>query len=237
MQKPERKILSLAAYLAVVLLAMPPGVKAQSAGEAEEQKPVQEQQAPDNHQAREQVPEKSPATAPARRAVPHVTGTVTRITPSRIDLKTPEGKVQKVAVNEGTEWLVDAREGSEVKVEYRRKVSGFVIAERVLPAAEEGAAAAQPGKGTAPGQNARAVTGSVVSWNNTALVLRTEAGDVTLFLSPSTEYLVKSLDPGLRVNVEYEGSDRAKVATRVLAVKARDEDSAKKNKENESGSE
>ena len=233
MQKLERKILSLTACLAVVLLAMAPGVEAQSAGEPEKQEPVQEQQAQDNHQTPEQIPEKAPATAPARRAVPHVTGTVTRMTASRIDLKTPEGKVQKVAVNQDTEWLVDAREGSAVKVEYRRKVSGFVIAERVLPA-EEGAPAVQPGKGTAPGQNAKTVTGSVVSWNNTALVLRTEAGDVTLFLSPSTEYLVKSLDPGLRVSVEYEGSDRAKVATRVLAVQAKEEGSAKKD---EGGSE
>lgn len=220
MQKLERRVLSLTACLAVALLAMAPGVKAQSAGEPEKQEPVQQQ-------AQEQVPvpEKAPATAPARRAVPHVTGTVTRITASRIDLKTPEGKVQKVAVNQGTRWLVDAKEGTEVKVEYRRKVSGFFIAERVLPA-DEGAPAAQPGKGTAPGQNAKTVTGSVVSWSNTALVLRTEEGDVTLFLSPSTEYLVKSLDPGLRVSVEYEGSDRARVATRVLAVEAKDEDSA-----------
>lgn len=236
MQKLERKILSLIACLAVALLAMPLGVTAQSAGGPEKQEPVQEQQAQDNNQAREQVPEKAPAAAPAPRGVPHVIGTVTRITASRIDLKTPQGKAQKVAVNEGTEWLVDAREGTEVKIEYRRKVSGFVIAERVLPAAEEGAAAAQPGKGTAPGQNAKAVTGSVVSWNNTTLLLRTETGDVTLFLSPSTEYLVKSLDPGLQVTVEYKGSDTSRVATRVLAVKAKGEDSAKKNK-NESGSE
>ncbi len=230
MQKPERKIFSPVCLAVVTLLVMSAGVNAQSASKPEKQ--AQEEQVRDNNQTGEQAPEKTPATAPARRAVPHVIGTVIRWTGNRIDLKTPEGKVQKVAVNQGTEWLVEAREGAEVKVEYRRKVSGFVIAERVLPAGE-GAPAAQPGKGTAPGQNARTVTGSVVSWNNTALLLRTEAGDVTLFLSPSTEYLVKSLDPGLRVIVEYEGPDRARVATRVLSAKAKGEDSAG----NESGSE
>lgn len=218
MLKQGRRILFLGV---VALLAMAPGsVTAQSAGEPPTQEPAEERQ-----QAQEKAKTEAPATAPARRAVPHVIGTVTRRTGNRIDLKTRQGKVQKVAVNQGTEWLVEAGEGAEVKIEYRRKVSGFVIAERVLPV-KEGAPAAQPGKGTAPGQAARSVTGSIVSWNNTALVLRTEAGDVTLFLSPSTEYLVKSLDPGLRVTVEYEGSDRARVATRVLAVKPSDENSA-----------
>jgi hypothetical protein len=217
MQKLERKTLSLAVPLAAVaLLTLSAGAAAQSAGEPEKT-PAQEQQ----------------QTAPAQRAVPQVTGTVTRRTRSRLDLKTTEGKSQKVAVNKDTKWLVEVEEGTEVTVEYRRKISGFVIAERVLPA-QEAAASAQPGMGTAPAPAALAVTGSIVSSNSAALLLRTEAGDVTLFLSPSTEYLVKTLDPGLRVTAEYrEGADRAKVATRVLAAETRNEDTAK----NESGSE
>lgn len=211
MQKLERKNLSLAVSLAAAALLTPAaGAAAQSAGEPEKQTPAQEQQ----------------QTAPVQRAVPHVTGRVTRQTGNRLDLKTAEGKLQKVALNKDTKWLVEVKEGMEVTVEYRRRISGFVIAERVLPA-REAAPAAQPGKSTAPSQKALAVTGSVVSWNGAALLLRTETGDVTLFLSPSTEYLVKPLEAGLQVTAEYrEGADRAKVATRVLAAETKSGDSA-----------
>ncbi len=223
MHKLERRVFSLVASLtAAVLLATGGSVASQSTNETEAQE--QEPQS----QTQEQAPEESPSTAPARRSVPHVTGTVARWTGNRIDLKTSAGKSQKVAVNRDTEQLVEIKEGTEVTVEYHRIISGFIIAERVLPARED-APAAQPGTGTAQGQNASAVTGSVVSWNNAALLLRTEAGEITLFLSPSTEYLVKSLDPGLLVTVEYrEGSNGARLATRVLAAKAKDEDSTKK---------
>lgn len=206
MQKLGRKTLSLPVSLAAAaLLTLAAGAAAQSASEPEKRTPAQEQQ----------------QAAPVRSTVPQVTGTVTRRTRSRLDLKTTEGKSQKVAVNKDTKWLVEVEEGTEVTVEYRRKISGFVIAQRVLPA-QEAAAAAQPGMATAPGAAAAlAVTGSIVSWNDAALHLRTEAGDVTLFLSPSTQYLVKPLDAGLRVTAEYrEGPDRAKVATRVLAAKS-----------------
>lgn len=154
------------------------------------------------------------------RAVPQVIGTVILWNGSRIDLKTPDGKTQKVAVNTDTERLVEIQEGIDVMVEYRRKVGGFVIAERVSPAGESAAAQAGTGTaGTAPGQSPNAVTGEVISWNNSALALRSEGSDVTLFLSPDTEYLVKSLDPGSRVTVEFrEGSDGAKLATRVRAA-------------------
>jgi hypothetical protein len=218
MQKLEPKTLSLAMSLAAAaLLTLSAGAAAQSAGEPAKQAPAQEQ------------------AALVRSTVPQVTGTVTRRTRSRLDLQTADGKSQKVAVNKDTEWLVDdVKEGAEVTVEYRRKVSGFVIAQRVLPA-QKAAAAAQPGPATAPAPAAAlAVTGSVVSWNDAALLLRTEAGDVTLFLSPSTQYLVKPLDAGLRVTAEYrEGADRAKVATRVLAAETKSEVPAK----GESGSE
>ncbi len=234
MQKLERRILPLVASMAAAAVLTAGGsVAAQSASEPEKQKAAQEQQEQqqDHSQTQEQAPDEGQATAPVRPAVPHVTGTVIRWTGNRIDLKTPDGKLQKVAVNTDTERLVEIREGAEVTVEYRRKISGFVIAQRVL-GAEAGAPAAQPGT---PGRRAGAVTGSVVSWNNAVLLLRTDAGEVTLFLSPSTEYLVRSLDPGLPVTVEYrEGADRAKMATRVLAAKAKDdEDSAK----SENGSE
>lgn len=209
MQKIEQKNLSLAVSLAAAaLLTLAAGAVAQSAGEPVKPAPGQEQQ----------------QTAPAQRATPQVTGTVTRRTRSRLDLKTTDGKSQKVAVNKDTKWLVDdVKEGAEVTVEYRRKISGFVIAERVLPA-REAAPAAQAGMATAPSPAAHTVTGSVVSWSDAALLLRTEAGDVTLFLSPSTQYLVKPLNAGLRVTAEYrEGSDRAKVATRVLAAETKSE--------------
>ncbi|HEX7181969.1 MAG TPA: hypothetical protein VF756_09015 [Thermoanaerobaculia bacterium] len=233
MQKRERKILSWTASLAAAaLIATASGLAAQSSGEPEKQPPAQEQEQPPASAAQDsgQTPEKKPSesrpAAPARRAVPQVTGTVTLWNGHRIELKTKAGKIQKVAVNPETERLVEIKVGSEVTVEYHRKVSSFIIAERVRPA-EENATAAQSGAATAPGRQPSSVTGSVVSWNNTALVLRTETGEVTLFLSPQTEYLVKSLDPGLQVIVEYrEGADRAKLATRVRA--AQEKGSARK---------
>jgi RNase P/RNase MRP subunit p29 len=211
MQKLQRKTRSLAMSLAAAaLLTLPAGAAAQTAGEPEKQAPAPEQQ----------------QAAPVQRAVPHVTGKVTRQTRSRLDLETAEGKMEKVAVNKDTEWLVEVKEGTEVTVEYRRRISGFVIAERVLPA-RDATAAAQNGGSTAPAPAAQTVTGSIVSSNSAALLLRTEAGDVTLFLSPSTAYLVKPLDPGMRVTAEYrEGADGAKVATRVLTAEAKAEDSA-----------
>lgn len=235
MKKFEQSILSLVMSSAVAaLLMMSASVTAQTAGEPQEQPPAQEQQqSQDQKHSQRQEQSQAKPTAPARRAVPQVTGTVTRWTGNRIDLKTPDGNLQKVAVNRATERLVEIKEGAEVTVEYRRKVSGFVIATKVLPA-EADAPAAQPGTSRAPGQKASALTGSVVSWNNAALLLRTDAGDVDFFLAPSTEYLVKSLDPGLLVTVEYkEGTNRAKMATRVLAAKTKGGDSAK----SESGSE
>lgn len=208
MQKLDRKILSFAV---AALLAVPAGLAAQSGQEPPPQEPKRQQ----------------------ARALPHVTGTVILWNGDRIDLKTPEGKTQKVAVNTDTERLVEIQEGIQVTVDYRRKVGSFVIAERVRPAGES--AAAQSGTGTAPGQSPKAVTGEVVSWNNAALALRNEAGDVTLFLSPETEYLVKSLDPGTRVTVEFrEGADGAKLATRVLAAK---EEGAAKAAKKENGAE
>lgn len=239
MKKFEQSILSLVmSSAAAALLMMSAAATAQTSSEPQEQPPAQEQQQNQDQkhsQAQEQPPAEDQSTAPARRAVPHVTGTVTRWNGNRIDLKTPDGNLQKVAVNRDTERLVEIKEGAEVTVEYRRKISGFVIATKVLPA-EAHAPAAQPATSRAPGQKASAVTGRVVSWNNAALLLRTDAGDIDFFLSPSTEYLVKSLDPGLLVTVEYkEGTDRAKMATRVLAAnpKTKEDDSAK----SESGSE
>lgn len=194
MRKLNRKILSLLVSVAAAALFTAGGLAAQS-GEQEKRPPEQKRQ--------------------QARAVPHITGTVVLWNGDRIDLKTQDGKTQKVAVNTDTERLVEIQEGMEVTVDYRRKVGGFVIAERVRPV-EENVAAAQSGPNAAPGQSPSAVTGKVVSWNDAALVLRTGEGDVTLFLSPETEYLVKSLDPGALVTVEYrEGSDRARLATRV----------------------
>lgn len=217
MDKIERR--SLAASLAVAALLATGGLAAQSTGEAEKQPPdqQQEQSRPPAAQDSGQTSEKSPAgkesAAPARHAGPHVTGTVIDWNGHRIDLKTRDGKMQKVAVNPETERLVEIKKGAEVTVDYSRKISAFVIAERVRPAEE--ATAAQ--SGTA-GREPQTVTGSVVSWNNAAMVVRTEAGEVTLFLSPETEYLVKSLDPGTPVVVEFqEGAGSTRLATRVRA--------------------
>lgn len=243
MQKLGRRFLSVSTVLAMAGLFAAGSATARSGGapqgqqqeqqqqqQEQQQQEEQQQQSQDQDQSTGQTSGEERATAPVRRAVPHVTGTVARWNGNRIDLKTPDGKLQKVAVNQETERLVEIMEGAEVTVEYRRKISGFVIATKVLPA-EAGAAA---GTGKAPARSAGTATGQVVSWNNAALLLRTEEGDVNFYLSPSTEYLVKSLEPGLPVTVEYrEGADRAKVATRVLAVQPKNEEPAK----SESGSE
>lgn len=225
MEKLERRILAVSLTVAALLSAG--SLAAQNAGEAEKRAPAQQQEQP---QAQEKSPAESRSAAPAPYAGPRITGTVVRWTGNRIDLKTREGKVQKVAVNPETERLVKIEEGAEVTVDYRRKISSFVIAERVRPA-EKATAAAQTGAATAPGQTPTTLTGSVVSWNNTALVLRTGTDDeeVTLFLSPETEYLVESLTPGLRVTVEFqEGAGSARLAKRVRAAQE-EESSAREN--------
>lgn len=211
MDRIERSIRSLLGFLAflatVALLAIPANLAAQSATEQEEQKQEQEGQSP---------PEARPVPAP--RALPHVTGTVLRWNGYRIDLKTPEGKTQEVAVNKDTERLVEIEPGAEVMIEYRRKIGDFIIAERVR-SLKDADTTAQSGTDAAPAASPATVTGTVVSWTDAALILRTDAGDVTLFLSPRTEYLVKSLDPGLMVTAEYQAtSNDAKLATRVQAA-------------------
>ena len=216
MDKIERSTRSLLGFLAflatVALLAVPANLAAQSATEQEEQKQEQQEQSP---------PEAR--TAPAPRALPHVTGTVLRWTGYRIDLKTPEGKTQEVAVNKDTEQLVEIKPGAEVTIEYRRKIGDFVIAERVRPVQAADTAAQSD---TAPAASPGTVTGAVVSWTDAALILRTDAGDVTLFLSPRTEYLVKSLDPGLMVTAEYQAtSNEAKLATRIQAAAGKEKGS------------
>jgi hypothetical protein len=207
MMKLERKILSIAA---AVLLA---GVAGSVHGQ--EQKPMAQQEtpAPAQQETPSQVPSEAvkPPAAPARLLGPHVTGTIVRSTLSRIDLKLANGKTQKVAVNKETERQVDLKEGVKVTVEYRRKISGFVIAMRIVPAE----AGADGGKD----QQVASLTGTVVSWNKAALLLRTADGEVTLYLAPTTKYLVPSLDPGLRVTVEYSRTSNGdKLAERVLAA-------------------
>ncbi len=157
-----------------------------------------------------------PAAQPEpARASPHVLGTVSYWNGDRLEVKTPDGKTEKIAVNKETKRQVEIKTGVEVAVEYRRKIGGFIIAERVLPAAAVQPAAAPAA--AAPGS----VTGTVVTWNNAVLILKTAEGDINLALSPSTEYRVASLDPGLLVIVDYqEGSDHARLATLVQAAPA-----------------
>jgi glucose/arabinose dehydrogenase len=208
MDRIEQRIRSLMAFLATAaLLAIPANLAAQSATEAEEQQQQRQEQVAQTQ------PEAGEAPAPAPRAVPHVTGTIATWNGYRIDLKTPDGKTQQVAINEGTERLVEIKPGAEVTIEYRRKIGDFVIAERVRSAKAD--TSAQSGTETAPST----VTGTAVSWTQAALVLRTEEGDVTLFLSPRTESLVKSIEPGMPVTVEYEEtSNGARLAMRVQAT-------------------
>lgn len=164
-----------------------------------------------------------PATAaqqeqPRASASPHVRGTVTYWNGDRLELKTSDGKTEKVAVNKETRREVEIKKGVEVAVEYRRKVGGFYLADRVLPAAAVPAEAAPAAPAAA---TAGAVTGTVVTWNNAVLILKTAEGDINLALSPSTEYRLTSLDPGLLVVVDYQqGSDGAKLATLVQIAPA-----------------
>ena len=208
MDRIEQRIRSLMAFLATAaLLAVPANLAAQSATEAEEQQQERQEQA-------QAQPETGETPAPAPRAVPHVTGTIASWNGYRIDLKTPDGKTQQVAINEDTERLVEIKPGAEVTIEYRRKIGDFVIAERVR-SVEEAGTATQSGTETGPST----MIGTVVSWTQAALVLRTEEGDVTLFLSPKTESLVKSVEPGMPVTVEYqETSNGARLAMRVQAT-------------------
>lgn len=140
------RISSLVASLSLVaLLGIPASLAAQGATEPEPQQEQQDQepqqdQAPDEQEARP-APHQDPAEsepAPAPPTLPHVTGTVLVWNGYRIDLKTSEGKTLQVAVNKDTEQLVEIERGAEVRVEYRRKVGDFVIAERVRPAEEAG---------------------------------------------------------------------------------------------------
>jgi hypothetical protein len=83
--------------------------------------------------------------------------------------------------------------------------------------ASPGSLTAQEGQ-PAPSADTPTLKGEVVKWNDAALILRTAAGEVTLFLSPETVYLVDSLDPGLKVVVEYEEVNQAKLATTIRAA-------------------
>ncbi len=195
MNHPERRILRLFATLAATtLIAASTGWAAQTP---------------------ESAPE-PPAAAPAPHAVPQVTGTIVKITTSRIDLKLKDGKTQKVAINDGTQRLVELEKGVEVTVEYRRKISAFIIAERILAA---DAKVTEPVP--APVLKTAMATGEILSATNASLVLHTEEGDVTFYLVPTTEILVQPLVPELRVTVEYrENNDQAKVAVKILAAAA-----------------
>lgn len=159
-----------------------------------------------------QAPVAQEPAPPPQPTVPQVTGTIVRVTESRIDLKTKDGKDQKVALNDDTERLVEVKKGTEVTVEYRRRIGDFVIAERVLA---PGTPAAEPVP--APVLKTGTATGDVLSATEASLVLRAEDGDLTFFLSPSTEILVKPITPGLRVAVDYrEDKEQTKVATRII---------------------
>lgn len=142
----------------------------------------------------------------------HITGTVVYWNGDRMDLKTPDGKQQQVAVNNRTERLVEIQKGAEVTVDYRRKIGKFIIAQRVRPLDEGGPQAA-------PAPETKSMTGEVVSANQAELLLRTGSEDVTFFLSPSTRYLVRPLGQGSRVTVQYrEVSGGTKMALSVSAA-------------------
>ena len=141
MGKIEGRIRYLVTSLAVVaLLAIPVSLAAQSATEQEEQQQTQEQEQtlPEARQTpnKQDPSESEPAPAPV--AVPHVTGTVLTWNGYRLDLKTADGETQQVAVNKDTERLVEIKPGTEVTIDYRRKIGDFVIAERVRPIQEPG---------------------------------------------------------------------------------------------------
>ncbi len=196
MDKTERKIRFLLASAAIAALIAMPADPAAGDAAAQEAQPREQQQ----------------QQAQAPRGLPRVTGTVLAWNGYRIDLKTAEGKTQQVAVNKGTERLVEIEPGAEVTVEYRRKIGDFVIAEKVLPVQE-----AEPGKAAAA--EPAKVSGTVVSWTEAALVLRTEEGDATLFLSPRTESPDKPFEEGQPVTVEYqETASGDRLATRIQAT-------------------
>lgn len=121
----------MAFLVLAALLVIPANLAAQSATEAEEQQQESQEQA---------QPETGETPAPTARAVPHVTGTITNWNGYRIDLRTPDGKTQQVAINEDTERLVEIKAGAEVTIEYRRRIGDFVIAERVRSVKEAGTA-------------------------------------------------------------------------------------------------
>ena len=205
MKKIQREILSI---VSAALLATAGSLAAQGADE-------QAQQPATQPQTQSQGQEQSQPAAPARPTGPQISGTVVSWNGDRIDLKTADGKTHKVAVNTETERTVEIAPGIQVTVDYHRKVRDFIIAERVRPAGT--GEAATPAEGTSSA--APTLTGTVVSWNDSALILKTKEGEVTFFLAPTTEYLVKSLDPGSQVIVEYStGTDGAKLATRVRAA-------------------
>ncbi|HXU29577.1 MAG TPA: hypothetical protein VN851_03280 [Thermoanaerobaculia bacterium] len=205
MKNRERRILRRLALAAAAILIATTGAWAQST-----EPPAEMPQAPQAPIAQEPAP-------PAQPTVPQVTGTVVKFAGTELDLKTKDGKEQKVALNEGTKTLVEIAKGIEVTVEYRRKIGGFVIAERVLAAGAAPATEPVP----APVLKTSTATGDILSATDASLVLRTEQGDLTFFLAPSTEILVKPLAPGLKVTVEYrEDKDQTKVAIRVLPAKS-----------------
>jgi hypothetical protein len=149
--------------------------------------------------------------------MPQVTGTVTRFVGEEIELKTKDGKEQKVGLNDSTKRLVEIAKGAEITVEYHRKIGGFIIAERIVAPGTAPATEPLP----APVLKTGTATGDILSATDSTLVLRTEEGDVTFFLSPSTEILVKPLNPGLKVTVEYrEDKEQTKVAVRVIPAKS-----------------
>lgn len=144
-------------------------------------------------------------------AGPHISGTVVFWNGDRMDVKTPDGKEQQVAVNDRTERQLEIKKGAEVTVDYYRKIGKFIIARRVRPLEKD-----QPAT-----QAAQSLTGKIVSSTNSALILRTGTGDVSLFLSPSTKIEVKSLAPGNAVTVEYQTvANGSKLAQRVLPAGA-----------------
>lgn len=206
MKPLDRRFLRRFALAAVAtLIAMTPGWGAQTA------------EPPATSEPQVQAPAPQEPAPPAQPAVPQVSGTVIRFADTEIELKTKDGKDQKVATNEGTKLLVELAKGIEVTVEYHRKVGGFIIAERILAAGAAPATEPVP----APVLKTSTATGDILSITDASLVLRTKEGDVTFFLAPSTEILVKPLSPGLRVTVEYrEDKEQTKVAIRVIPAKS-----------------
>ncbi len=194
MKFPEPRLVFLSTLLAIFCLAAAPGARAQS-GEA--------------------PPGTQPAPSPA--SASKVTGTVTRFVNDEIELRTEDGKDQKVGVTESTEKNVEIAKGVAITVEFHRKIGTFILAEKIYAAGQAPAAEPVP----APMVQTYMATGEIVSASDATLVLHTPDGDVTFFLLPSTEYLVKPLVAGLRVTVEYrEDKDKSKVAIRVLPAKS-----------------